>query len=72
MASLSPDSDRIDRGLYTSHPVGHKVVLKRHASSQHEASFVATEVKRLVAHSGGLLNYDDVSVEHKLEYALEC
>jgi DNA helicase-2/ATP-dependent DNA helicase PcrA len=59
---LLTDSDRIDRGLYTSHPEGSAVVLKRHASSQHEASFVATEVKRMVAHSGGLLNYDDFAI----------
>ncbi|UZJ56358.1 hypothetical protein CBS101457_005678 [Exobasidium rhododendri] len=59
---IEGDSNRIDRGLYTSHPIGSKVVLKRHASSQHEASFVALEIKRLVAHSGGLLNYDDFAI----------
>lgn len=61
-AIIESSSSRIDRGLYTSHANGPSVVLKQFNSAQMEASFIATEVKRLVAHTGGLFDYDDFAI----------
>lgn len=61
-ADSRPDSKRIAKSLYTSHPQCTPVTLKRFANSTIEASFISTEIKRLVAYSGGTLNYDDFSV----------
>ncbi|PWN93706.1 UvrD-helicase-domain-containing protein [Acaromyces ingoldii] len=59
---IEGDPNRIERDLFTSHPYGLEVRLKLHSSAQVEAAFVATEIKRLVAYTGGLLNYDDFAI----------
>lgn len=59
---IEGDPNRIERDLFTSHPYGLEVRLKLHGSAQVEAAFVATEIKRLVAYTGGLLNYDDFAI----------
>lgn len=63
LAVIEQDPARVAKGLFTSHPAGPPVTLKVASSPQAEASFIATEVKRLIAHSGGMLNYGDVRDE---------
>lgn len=56
------DTARIPKSLYTSHPRGASIVLRPTQSAQAEATFVAGEIKRLIAHTGGLLGYDDFAI----------
>ncbi|GMK55602.1 hypothetical protein CspeluHIS016_0206580 [Cutaneotrichosporon spelunceum] len=62
LSIVSQDKTRIAKNLYTSHPKSTTVTFKMLASSVVEASFIATEIKRLVAFSGGVLNYDDFAI----------
>ncbi|PWN41952.1 UvrD-helicase-domain-containing protein [Ceraceosorus guamensis] len=59
---IEQDKERIKRGLRTSHPLGVPVVLKQASSAGREAQFIATEIKRLIAHTGGLLGYADFAI----------
>ncbi|CAO1629096.1 unnamed protein product [Parajaminaea phylloscopi] len=62
LAVIEQDKHRVAKGLFTAHPVGPPPVLKQCHSTHREAAWVATEIKRLVAHSGGLLGYDDFAI----------
>lgn len=62
LAVIEQDRHRVAKGLFTAHPCGPPAVLKKCLTTQHEASFVATEIKRIVAHSGGMLNYSDFAI----------
>lgn len=59
LAVIEQDKNRVAKGLFTSHPAGPLPTLKRAENPTSEAAFVASEIKRLIAHSGGLLNYED-------------
>ncbi|WVN90725.1 uncharacterized protein L203_105967 [Cryptococcus depauperatus CBS 7841] len=61
-AVVSQDHHRIQKHLYTSHPQSIPVTLKVFESPVIEASFIATEIKRLIAYSGGLIKYDDIAI----------
>ncbi|KAL7420030.1 ATP-dependent DNA helicase srs2 [Cryptotrichosporon argae] len=61
-AVVSQDRARVQKQLRTSHPQSTAVTLKQFGSPVIEASFVATEIKRLVAYSGGMLNYADFAI----------
>lgn len=56
------DKNRIQKSLHSSHPTGPKPILTSHASEYAEATFIAQEIKRLVAHMGGTLNFGDFVV----------
>jgi len=60
------DSSRIKKKLFTSHPRSTPVNLKVFANPTIEASFIATEIKRMIAYSGGVLNYGDFAILRKL------
>ncbi|ORY24047.1 P-loop containing nucleoside triphosphate hydrolase protein [Naematelia encephala] len=59
---VSQDRERIPKNLIPSHPVSSTVTLKTFSTPVIEASFIATEIKRLIAYSGGVLNYDDFAI----------
>ncbi|WOO80687.1 ATP-dependent DNA helicase srs2 [Vanrija pseudolonga] len=59
---VSQDPNRIPKDLYTSHPKSTPVTLKQFATPVIEASYISTEIKRLVAYSGGMLKYDDFAI----------
>ena len=56
------DTERINKSLHTSHPAGPDVVLRELKNAYEEAAYIAGEVKRLIAHTGGQLNYNDFSI----------
>lgn len=56
------DRSRIQKSLYTSHPRSTPVCLKVFSTPVIEASFISTEIKRLIAYSGGVLNYGDFAI----------
>ncbi|KAF9065598.1 P-loop containing nucleoside triphosphate hydrolase protein [Rhodocollybia butyracea] len=62
LAIVAQDKTRIQKSLHTSHPVGPIPVLRSFSSEQMEASFLAGEIKRIVAHMGGALNWGDFVV----------
>ncbi|SPO39443.1 related to ATP-dependent DNA helicase [Pseudozyma flocculosa] len=59
---VQQDRARVEKGLHTSHPRGPPVTLRFNSNAPKEAWFIASEIKRIVAHSGGLLNYNDFAV----------
>ncbi|KAJ3920166.1 P-loop containing nucleoside triphosphate hydrolase protein [Lentinula edodes] len=59
LAIVAEDKTRIQKSLHTSHPVGLIPVLRSSSSEQMEAAFFAGEIKRIVAHMGGVLNWGD-------------
>ncbi|OJT03389.1 ATP-dependent DNA helicase PcrA [Trametes pubescens] len=62
MAIVSQDKGRIQKTLHTAHPKGPVPVLRIFPIEQVEAAFVAAEIKRLVAYSGGMFNWGDFVV----------
>ncbi|WVQ79155.1 hypothetical protein IAT38_001251 [Cryptococcus sp. DSM 104549] len=61
-AVVTQDKTRIQKNLFTSHPQSTPVTLRVFGTPMIEASFIATEIKRLVAYSGGLLNWGDFAI----------
>ncbi|KAH9821595.1 P-loop containing nucleoside triphosphate hydrolase protein [Melampsora americana] len=64
-ASLSvvqQDTQRIDKSLFTSHPKVSLPVLQTFRKPPDESEFIAREIQRLVAHTGGQLNFNDFSI----------
>lgn len=59
LAIISQDKSRIQKSLHTSHPNGFTPVLYQVQTEHEEAAFIAIEMKRLVAHMGGALNWGD-------------
>ena len=59
------DKSRIPKTLHTSHPSGPTPFLRTFSDETAEASFIAMEVKRVVAASGGMLNWNDFVVLRK-------
>ena len=62
LAVVAQDSKRIQKKLYTSHGSGLGVVLRQLPSPQMEGAYIASEIKRLIAHTGGQLGYDDFAI----------
>ncbi|KAL7279133.1 hypothetical protein ACG7TL_006973 [Trametes sanguinea] len=62
LAKMQNDKDRIQKTLHASHPQGHPPVLRVFPIEHVEAAFIAAEIKRLVAYSGGMLNWGDFVV----------
>ena len=62
----SVDRERIQKSLFTSHPRSTPVTLKVFSTPVIEASFISTEIKRLIAYSGGVLNYGDFAILREL------
>ncbi|WWC60335.1 uncharacterized protein I303_102906 [Kwoniella dejecticola CBS 10117] len=61
-AVVSQDRERIPKNLFTSHPRSTPATLKVFSTPVIEASFIAWEIKRLIAYSGGTLNYGDFAI----------
>ena len=62
---MSLDKSRIQKSLHTSHPNGFTPVLYQVQTEHEEAAFIAIEIKRLVAHMGGALNWGDFVILRK-------
>lgn len=59
------DESRIQKSLHTSHPTGTRPVLQSFQTEHVEATFIAGEIKRLVAQMGGVLRWGDFAVLRK-------
>ncbi|WAQ87939.1 hypothetical protein PtA15_9A63 [Puccinia triticina] len=62
LAVVQQDNDRIDKNLYTSHPRVSLPMARPFANPIEEAAFIAQEIHRLVAHTGGQLDYNDFCI----------
>lgn len=56
------DSKRIAKSLYTAHPDGIAPILYQVSGEQEDASFIAVEIKRLVAQMGGAFKWGDFAI----------
>ncbi|THH15698.1 hypothetical protein EW146_g4817 [Bondarzewia mesenterica] len=61
-AIVSEDKSRIPKSLRTSHPDGTRPTLHSFLTEEIQASFMALEIKRLVASSGGMLGCNDFAI----------
>ncbi|KAG8981096.1 hypothetical protein FRC05_003996 [Tulasnella sp. 425] len=61
-AIVSQDDKRIEKGLFTSQPSGPRPFLRSCRNEHDEADFMADEIKRLIAYSGGMLNWNDFAI----------
>ncbi|KAH9457106.1 hypothetical protein Pst134EA_021003 [Puccinia striiformis f. sp. tritici] len=62
LAVVQQDNERIDKKLYTSHPRVSSPTVRPFANPMQEADFIAQEIHRLVAQTGGQLNYNDFCI----------
>ncbi|KWU42477.1 UvrD/REP type DNA helicase [Rhodotorula sp. JG-1b] len=62
LAIVRQDTKRINKSLTTSHPSGSSVVLHSAPSAPDEATFIASTIHHLMAHLGGLVNYNDFAI----------
>ncbi|GAA6025159.1 hypothetical protein JCM10207_008919 [Rhodosporidiobolus poonsookiae] len=62
LAVVKQDTKRVAKSLHTAHPSGSSVVLHHAPSAIDEATFIASSIKHLVAHLGGLISYNDCAV----------
>jgi superfamily I DNA/RNA helicase len=60
--TTSADRERVQKALHTSHPLGITPVLRSFPTEHEEATFLAVEIKRIVAHMGGVLRWGDFVV----------
>ncbi|KAL9934839.1 hypothetical protein V8E36_006614 [Tilletia maclaganii] len=59
---VQQDSTRVQKQLYTSHASGPAITVKQCRANDAEAAFIVSEIKRVIAHSGNMLTYDDFVV----------
>lgn len=59
------DKKRVAKRLLATHPIGRQPVLQLHLNEHEEAAFIATEIKHLVAATGGMLEWGDFVVLRK-------
>ncbi|TFY71149.1 hypothetical protein EVG20_g1852 [Dentipellis fragilis] len=62
LAIISEDKERIKKSLHTAHPKGPAPTQLCLVDEIKEAEFIATEIKRLVAVSGGMLTWSDFAI----------
>ena len=65
------DKKRINKSLYTNNPEGIPMSLISTANSQTEAEFVATEIKKAMHYSKGILEYKDFAVLMRMNFLSE-
>ena len=70
--SLRVDKKRIPKSLHTSHPLGPTPFLLSSENEKQEADFIAFEIKRSVAHMGGVLKWGDFAILCKLGVLYHC
>ncbi|GAA6061510.1 hypothetical protein JCM10212_004500 [Sporobolomyces blumeae] len=62
LAVVRQDTNRINKSLHSSHPSGSSVVLYSASDAENEATFIASTIRHLVAHLGGLVTYNDFAI----------
>ncbi|KAF9267802.1 UvrD-helicase-domain-containing protein [Marasmius fiardii PR-910] len=59
IAIVEQDKSRIKKTLHASHPLGTIPVLREFETEQLEAAAIASEIKRVIAYTGGMLCFGD-------------
>ncbi|KAG2340726.1 UvrD-helicase-domain-containing protein [Suillus weaverae] len=59
---LCRHTSRIAKTLHTSHPLGPLPMLRSFPTEHDEAAFIAWEINRMIAQSGGMLGFGDFAV----------
>ncbi|OJA17125.1 hypothetical protein AZE42_02583 [Rhizopogon vesiculosus] len=62
VAIISQDKSRIAKTLHTSHSLGPRPMLRAFSTEHDEAAFIAWEINRMIAQSGGMLGFGDFAV----------
>ncbi|MBW0480702.1 hypothetical protein O181_020417 [Austropuccinia psidii MF-1] len=62
LAVVQQDQERVEKSLYTTHPRVSLPMLRPFVRPEEEAAFIAQEIRRLIAHTGGRLTYNDFSI----------
>lgn len=67
----SIDKSRPQKSLQTDHPDGSPVTLKTFEGGEDEAYWIAKEIKRMIAHSGNKLRFEDFVILRELLYLIQ-
>ncbi|KAG8737313.1 hypothetical protein FRC10_008353 [Ceratobasidium sp. 414] len=62
LAIVSQDKQRPKKSLFTSHANGPKPLLREFSNAAEEAGFIAREIRRIIASSGGMVGFGDCAV----------
>ncbi|KAG8727022.1 hypothetical protein FRC12_022865, partial [Ceratobasidium sp. 428] len=62
LAIVSQDKQRPRKSLFTSHASGPKPFLREFPNAPEEAGFIAREIRRIVASSGGMVAFGDCAI----------
>ncbi|KAH8099919.1 UvrD-helicase-domain-containing protein, partial [Cristinia sonorae] len=62
VAIVAEDKDRLPKTLFTTHPTGPLPLLHQFENGRDEGQFIALEVKRIIAYTGGMLNHNDFAI----------
>ncbi|CUA67467.1 DNA helicase II / ATP-dependent DNA helicase PcrA [Rhizoctonia solani] len=62
LSRMRKDKQRVQKSLFTSHARGPTPLLREFESAAVEASFLARELRRVVASSGGMIGYGDCAI----------
>ncbi|CAE6527716.1 unnamed protein product [Rhizoctonia solani] len=62
LSRMRKDKQRVQKSLFTSHARGPIPLLREFRSATEEASFLARELRRVIASSGGMIGYGDCAV----------
>ncbi|CAE6452126.1 unnamed protein product [Rhizoctonia solani] len=62
LSRMRKDKQRVQKSLFTTHAHGPTPLLREFESAGEEASFLARELRRVVASSGGMIGYGDCAV----------
>ncbi|KAG2070745.1 UvrD-helicase-domain-containing protein [Suillus decipiens] len=60
--NIFTDTSRIAKTLHTDHPLGPLPMLRSFPTEHDEAAFIAWEISRMIAQSGGMLGFGDFAV----------
>ncbi|KAG9121225.1 hypothetical protein FRC07_002907, partial [Ceratobasidium sp. 392] len=62
LAIVSQDKQRPQKSLFTSHASGPTPLLREFSNAAEEAGFMAREIRRIVASSGGMVGFGDCAI----------
>ncbi|KAI5478522.1 ATP-dependent DNA helicase [Pseudohyphozyma bogoriensis] len=61
-AIVQQDTKRIKKTLKATHPSGISTVLHKVGGAQEEGDYIARQIKHIIAHTGGLIDYGDIAI----------
>jgi DNA helicase-2/ATP-dependent DNA helicase PcrA len=65
---IKQDPDRVDKSLFTNNPGGIPISLVTVRDQTKQADFVASEIRKVITYSKGLIQYKDIAVLMRMNF----